>query len=260
MEKKTYKVVVPHAKYRYGAGLDVHKDYVMACVAVQRGAAIEKVAIQEFKQSPPGLADLCRFRGKYLLEIVVMEATGVYTPPVKQALDEHRGWGMIKPAIVVINPSLVRKFPGEPHQDNRDALDLAGLGLRGMTRGSFIPAGQARELRSGTREMDFVTRDCTRAKNRIKRVLAEWGLPLPKLDLDSNWALDLFRAIDWAGGNFGRALDGFWGENLRSRRPASAVLLAARQLTPRMDPSNYPRLPAWCSGVTSSHCPSTSLS
>ncbi len=208
MAKTTFKVMAPHAKYRYGAGLDVHKDYVTACVAVQREAAVEKVAVQEFKQSPVGLEDLCRFLGKYLLEIVVMEATGVYTPPVKASLDAHAGWGMMKPAIVVINPSLIRKFPGEPHQDNRDALDLAALGLRGMARGSFIPAGQARELRAITREMDFVTRDCTRAKNRIKRVLAEWGLPLPKLKLDAEWALNLFRAIDWAKGDFGRALEG----------------------------------------------------
>ncbi|OLS14731.1 MAG: transposase [Promethearchaeota archaeon CR_4] len=146
MATKTYKVVVPHTKYRYGAGLDVHKDYITACVAVQRGAEVEKITVQEFKQSPPGLGDLRQFLRKYLLEIVVMEATGVYTPPVKRTLDDYRGWGMIKPAITVINPSLLRKYPGEPHDDKRDALDLTALGLRGMARGSFIPAGEAREL------------------------------------------------------------------------------------------------------------------
>ncbi len=70
--------MAPHAQYRYGAGLDVHKNYVTACVAVQRGAAMEKAALQEFKQLPIGLGDLCHFLEKYLLEIVVMEATGVY--------------------------------------------------------------------------------------------------------------------------------------------------------------------------------------
>ena len=92
----------------------MHKDYLTACVAVQREGAVEKVTVEEFRQSPPGLGDLCQFLEKYLLEIIVIEATGVFTPPVKRSLDDHRGWGMIKPAIVVINPPLLRKYPGEP--------------------------------------------------------------------------------------------------------------------------------------------------
>jgi transposase len=207
MGKTTKKTTGPRAKYRYGAGLDVHKHYVTACVAVQRGVKITKVALQEFKQSPEGHEDLCRFLGKYLLEVIVMEATGVYTWALKQALSSYDAWGLYRPPVVVINPNLVKKYPGEIHQDKADALELARLWLLGIAKGSFIPTGAARELRVLTREVDVVERDCTRAKNRVKRILDAWGLPLQDLDLSAGWATDLFRALDWANGHFGTAID-----------------------------------------------------
>ncbi len=207
MVRKTFKVSVPHAKYRHGGGLDIHLEYVTAGVVVERPEGINKQALQEFKQSPAGLRDMCHFLGKYPLETIVMEATGAYTPPVKAALEAYGGWGMIHPRIIVINPSLIRKFPGESHTDKASAIELAELGLRGLARASFLPSGKVREVRALTREIEFQERDCTRAKNRAKRVLAAWGLPLAKLNLDAKWALYLLRALDEAGGDFGKALD-----------------------------------------------------
>lgn len=250
MAKKTYKVSVPHAKYRHGGGLDIHLEYVTAGVAVERPEGLDKLALQEFKQSPKGLRDMCHFLGKYPLETIVMEATGVYTPPVKIALDSYTGWGMLRPRIIVINPSLVRKYPGESHTDKASAIELAELGLRGLARPSFLPSGKDREVRALTREIEFQEGDCTRAKNRAKRVLAAWGLPLPKLNLDTKWALDLLRALDLAGGDFGRAL-GSIKDGTCKVSPHTRRALARREAT--FAAYRFVRMPATACVALRSH-------
>ncbi len=198
---------VIHVIHQLGAGLDVHNQYVTACVAMKQGTTIEKIAVQEFPRTPKGLGNMCRFLGKHLLECITMEATGVYFPIVYKALETYHGWGGITPELIVINPSLVKKYPGELHSDKRDAIDLARLGLAGLARGSYVPTTFLQVLRSLTRELRFIDKDCTRLKNRIKRILSRWGLPLKDFDLNNAWALDLLRAILHEQGNFGKAMD-----------------------------------------------------
>ncbi len=197
----------PRTKYRYGAGLDVHKYQVTACVAVQRQARVEKHKIQQFKTTRPGLEALCRFLAGFLLHVIVMEATGVYTNPVADKLATFAGWGGIKPRVIVINPSLARKYPGEAHEDRVDALELARLGLLGLAAGSYIPTGALEVLRRMTRDLHYLSRDCTRYKARVKRVLSQAGLPLRDFNLETGWAMDLCQALVEAGGDFGAALE-----------------------------------------------------
>lgn len=203
-EEKKPRVI--HSKYSYGAGLDVHNQYITACVAAKRSHEVEKLVIQEFQRSPEGLNLMCRFLGKYLIGIVVMEAT-TQTPFVYDALVKYEEWGGIKPELRVIHPNLVKKYKGEVHEDGRDALELATLGLAGLARGSYIPQDAMRELRILTRELRFIDRDCTRLKNRIKRVLTTWGLPLENFDLSMGYAMDFMRAFFQAKGDFGAAMD-----------------------------------------------------
>nr|MDO8088741.1 IS110 family transposase [Candidatus Sigynarchaeum springense] len=201
---KTPRII--HSKYPYGAGLDVHNQYITACVAARRGHEVEKLVVQEFQRSPEGLDTMCRFLGKYLIGIIVMEAT-TQTPFVYDALVKYTGWGGIKPELRVIHPSLIKKYTGELHEDAHDALDLATLGLAGLAKGSYVPQEKMRELRILTRELRFIDRDCTRLKNRIKRVLTTWGLPLQEFDLSSGYATDFMKAMLHAKGDFGATLD-----------------------------------------------------
>nr|MDO8118354.1 IS110 family transposase [Candidatus Sigynarchaeota archaeon] len=192
-------------KYHYGAGLDIHNHYVTACVAVKRGNDIMNVATQEFKRSPEGMENMCRFLGKYLLRTVVMEAT-TQTAYVLGVLESFAGWGGIKPDLRVINAGLLKKYCGDLHEDKRDALMLAELGISGLARGSFIPLDIIRQLRAVTREMLFVERDCTRIKNRIKRILTAWGLPMKNFKLHTTWANDVLQAFLQSKGDFGLAI------------------------------------------------------
>lgn len=212
---------------RYAAGLDVHKYRVTACVAIQQGhGQPERQALQEFKTDPVGLDRMSRFLSKYALIAVVMEATGVYSKAVKDALEQFGGW-VKRPPIITFNPTDAKHFPGEIHEDKADALAMARFALMGLLRPSYIPDGVIRELRDLTREASTMAKESTRAKNRIKRVLAAWGLSLPDLDLDHAWALDLFRAIDWAGGDFGKALGAIKGGAF-SVPPSTRKALARR--------------------------------
>ena len=194
-------------KYRYGAGLDIHKATVVAAVCVQRTNTTEKIAVQQFRRTPKGLGEMCKFLSKYLLLTIVMESTGVYTPQVKKTLDKFRHWSNITPEIFVINPSLLRKYPGETHADRVDAIELAQLGILGLAQHSFLPPKKLKELRRVTRQIFYVMKDSTRAKNRIKQNLDFWGLSLPRLDLNSQWALELIRALisPKSKGNLGKA-------------------------------------------------------
>lgn len=203
-EVKNLRVI--HVKYQYGAGLDVHNQYITACVAAKRGHDVEKLVVQEFKRTPEGLETMCRFLGKYLLGIIVMEAT-TQTPFVYDALVKYEGWGGIKPELRVVHPNLIKKYEGELHEDEHDALELATLGLAGLAKGSYIPQDKMRELRILTREMRFVDRDCTRLKNRIKRVLTTWGLPLQKFNLSTGYAIDFLNAFLHANGDFDATLN-----------------------------------------------------
>ncbi|MBD3340305.1 MAG: IS110 family transposase [Candidatus Lokiarchaeota archaeon] len=206
MEKETNKGYGFRTKYQYGAGVDVHKNYVIACVAVKRSNSIERQAIQQFPRNPVGLREMSRFLKKYLLSTIVMESTGVYTPFVKEGL-EKTTWHGITPKILVINPSMIRKFPGELHADPQDAFDLAKLGILGLAEPSFLPKETLKEIRWLSRRIFFYTKDCTRVKNRIKQNLDLWGLSLPQFDLNSTWALDLCRILIFqARGNMKKTL------------------------------------------------------
>ena len=207
MDKEINKCLGLRTKYRYGAGIDIHKGYVIACVAIQRNNTITKLTIQQFQRNPNGLGDMSRFLNKYLLSTVVMESTGVYTPVVKEFLEEAK-WNGISPDIIVINPSLVKKYPGEIHADPQDAFELARLGLLGLAEPSYLPVKVLKEIRWLTRRIYYVTKDCTRLKNRIKQNLDLWGLSLPQFDLNAIWALDLCRLLVFhANGNLGRVFN-----------------------------------------------------
>jgi len=194
MLKEVNKSLGLRTKFRYGAGIDVHKAYVIACVAIQRDELVSGLVNQQFQRSINGLDEMCRFLKKYLLSSIVMESTGVYTPFVKEQLDKVI-WCGLTPKIVVINPSMVRKYPGELHADRQDAFELARLELLGLAEPSFLPKDLLKELRWLSRRIYFVRKDSARIKNRIKQNLDLWGLSLPQFNLDQGWALDLCRVF-----------------------------------------------------------------
>ncbi|TFG18167.1 MAG: IS110 family transposase [Promethearchaeota archaeon] len=213
-------------RYQYGAGLDIHKATIVAAVCAQSPSMFKKLAVQQFRRTPQGLGEMCKFLSKHLIKTIVMESTGVYTPQVRDFLQNFQHWKPNSPEIIVINPSLLRKFPGEIHADTVDAVELARLGLLGLARHSHLPHDKLRELRRVTRQVHYVMKDSTRAKNRIKQNLDFFGLSLPGLDLNSQWVLELLRVLITPSvkGNFGNSYHAVMRGTISTKKSTQTAL------------------------------------
>lgn len=127
------------------AGLDVHRDTVMAATWVLDRATGEIVGEQEqFSTMTSGIARL----GRWLLDrgvtTVGMEATGDFWKPVYYGLE-----GMFD-ELSVFNAQHVKNVPGRK-SDLSDAMWLADVIAHGMVRASFVPDPPIRELRDLSR-------------------------------------------------------------------------------------------------------------
>jgi len=87
------------------AGLDVHKDVVVACVrlAQPQGAAMHEV--ESFATTTSELCKLADWLTERACTHVVMEATGVYWKPVWHVLEEFF-------ELVLANAQHVKNVPG----------------------------------------------------------------------------------------------------------------------------------------------------
>ena len=70
------------------AGLDVHKDLVVACARLQRGTKVQREQ-RRFDTTTKGLLELQAWLSELECTHVAMEATGVYWKPVWHVLEGH---------------------------------------------------------------------------------------------------------------------------------------------------------------------------
>jgi transposase len=75
------------------AGLDVHRDTVVACCEVKQPDRSIEVTKQSFSTTAKGLGELAAWLSDAGVETVAMEATGVYWKPVvrHEALFDREG-------------------------------------------------------------------------------------------------------------------------------------------------------------------------
>lgn len=148
------------------AGLDVHKDTVMACVRTPGGRG----RAQEVKEFSTFTRQLERLREWLVAEhvtLVVMEATGVYWKPVWHVLCEMSGV-----ELMLVNARHVKNLPGRK-TDVADSAWLAQLGECGLLRGSFVPPAVIADLRDLTRYRKKLIEDRVRETQRVQKVLED---------------------------------------------------------------------------------------
>jgi transposase len=119
------------------AGLDVHRDNVVACIrslGPRGGVVFEK---ERFTTTTAGLRELEAWLTDRRVELVAMEATGVYWKPVLYALESRL-------TVWLCNARNVSKVPGRK-TDLSDAEWLADVAAHGMIRPSFVPPPPIRE-------------------------------------------------------------------------------------------------------------------
>jgi transposase len=150
------------------AGLDVHRDSVTVCfrqLGPKGGVVREK---DRFATTTIGLKVLAEWLGERQVELVAMEATGVYWKPVYYAL-EHRF------ELWLCNARHVKKVPGRK-TDLSDAEWLADVAAHGMVRPSFVPPPPIRALRDLTRYRKTQIDARVAEIQRLEKVLQDAGI------------------------------------------------------------------------------------
>ena len=151
------------------AGLDVHKQTVVACVRIAGdGPPLQEV--RSFASTTSGLLALADWLDSFGVTHVAMEATGVYWKPVWHVLEGHF-------ELVLANAAHVKNVPGRK-TDVNDAMWLADLLAHGLIRASFVPPAAVQELRALTRTRKQFVRERSAHVLRIDKVLEDANLKL----------------------------------------------------------------------------------
>jgi transposase len=145
------------------AGLDVHKDMVVACVRCVSEPECREV--RTFATTTSELFALADWLESHGCTHVAMEATGVYWKPVWHILDSRF-------ELVLANAQHIRNVPGRK-TDVNDATWIADLLAHGLIRGSFVPPARIQELRDLTRTRKQLVREISQHTLRIHKILED---------------------------------------------------------------------------------------
>ncbi|MCX5806534.1 MAG: IS110 family transposase [Proteobacteria bacterium] len=149
-----------------GAGLDVHKETVVACIM---GTGIKK-EIRTFSTMTNDLMRLKIWLKENRITHIAMESTGVYWRPIFNILEDTF-------KVILVNARHVKNVPGRK-TDVKDSEWLCKLLRSGLVRGSFIPPKEIRELRDLTRYKRKLIQSVTSEKQRIEKILEDTNIKL----------------------------------------------------------------------------------
>jgi transposase len=158
------------------AGLDVHKDNVVACVRLMSGGKATREC-RTFDTTTAGLEALRDWLASCECTVVAMEATGVYWMPVWKILDEGAF------TLIVANARHIKAVPGRK-TDMNDAMWLADLAAFGLIKASFVPDEDFHELRTLMRTRKQLVREQTSHVQRIQKTLTEANIRLDSVISD----------------------------------------------------------------------------
>ena len=163
--------------YERCAGIDVHKETVTVCVIRPGSDGAVQGEMVSYGTTTRQLRQLSQWLQECGVTQVVMESTGVYWRPVWQIL-EAGGFH-----LWLANAKQVRNMPGRK-TDQADAVWLATLLRKGLTKGSFIAPPRIRTPRDLCRSRTSLVRDRTRVVQRIEKVLEEANIKLDTVASD----------------------------------------------------------------------------
>jgi transposase len=165
------EVLHPHC-----AGLDVHKDSVVACVRHMVDGDVKR-EVRSFKTTTKELMALSEWLSVEGCTHIVMEATGVYWKPVWHILSDGEF------ELVLANAAHVKNVPGRK-TDVNDATWLAELLAHGLVRGSFVPDQQTQEMRNLLRSRKQFVRERTSHVQRLQKTLEDANIKLDSVISD----------------------------------------------------------------------------
>jgi transposase len=165
------EVLYPHC-----AGLDVHKNSVVACARHMSGGKVS-TKVHTFKTTTEELMQLLVWLTDQGVTHIAMEATGVYWKPVWHILSDDDF------VMVLANAAHVKNVPGRK-TDVNDAQWLADLMAHGLIRASFVPDQLTQQMRDLLRTRKQLVRERASHTLRIQKVLEDANIKLDSVVTD----------------------------------------------------------------------------
>jgi len=162
--------------HEHCAGLDVHKETVVACVRHMSGGKIA-TEVKTFKTTTRELIALSDWLSAEGVTDIAMEATGVYWKPVWHILSD----GEFK--LMLANAAAVKGLPGRK-TDVNDATWLADLMAHGLIKASFVPSAPTQEMRDLLRTRKQFVRQRSAQMQRIQKTLEDANIKLDSVISD----------------------------------------------------------------------------
>lgn len=156
--------------YPICCGMDVHKSFVVACIAATNGHGVTTYKSKRFSTFTGDLRQCAAWLIENNCKDVCMESTGKYWISI---------YNILEPTcrIVLAHPKYVKAIRGKK-TDKRDAKWIADIFKHDLVAGSFIPPADIRQLRDLVRYRWKLTNFTTGEKNRAQNCLTVYNIKL----------------------------------------------------------------------------------
>ncbi len=156
--------------YKICCGIDVHKTFVVACIASTNSKGVTTYESHRFSTYTSGLRALLMWLLNHNCKDVCMESTGKYWIPVYNVLEKEC-------KIVLAHPKYVKAIRGKK-TDKKDVKWIADLFKHDLVAGSFMPPADIRQLRDLMRYRFKLTCFNSSEKNRYQNCLTVSNLQI----------------------------------------------------------------------------------
>lgn len=163
--------------YKICCGIDVHKTFVVACIASTNDKGITSYESHRFSTYTSGLKTLLQWLLDRNCKDVCMESTGKYWIPVYNILEKDC-------SIVLAHPKYVKAIRGKK-TDKKDAKWIADLFKHDLVAGSFMPPADIRQLCDLMRYRFKLTCFKSSEKNRLQNCLTVSNIQLGNVVSDT---------------------------------------------------------------------------
>lgn len=156
--------------YPICCGIDVHKGFIVACIASTNEQGVTTYQSKRFSTFTNDLRRCAVWLAQNQCRDVCMESTGKYWIPVYNVLETAC-------TIVLAHPKYVKAIRGKK-TDKKDAKWIADIFKHDLVSGSFIPPADIRQLRDLMRYHSKLTNFTTGEKNRAQNCLTVSNIKL----------------------------------------------------------------------------------
>lgn len=163
--------------YQICCGIDVHKTFVVACIASTNSNGVTSYKSHRFSTYTKGLKELLEWLLVNNCKDVCMESTGKYWIPVFNILE-------VSCNIVLAHPKYVKAIRGKK-TDKKDAKWISDLFKHDLVAGSFMPPPDIRQLRDLMRYRFKLTCFMSSEKNRLQNCLTVSNIQLANIVSDT---------------------------------------------------------------------------